>query len=153
MTDRRERIDELLKDFQAIKRKLAEGTASKDRKELAPSQWLALKIIYLAAADGVGIGEIAQKLSISSSAATQTVNALEKKGFVERKEHPEDRRNTRITLSAKAKRKIAGMRERAMDTISPLFGILTDAEFSAYCTLTKKLSRSISSSSSTEHAQ
>jgi DNA-binding MarR family transcriptional regulator len=152
MTSRRNAIDDLFSDFQAIRRKLAEHALRKRKDDLPPSQWLALKTVYLSEG-GAGIKDIAQALSVSSSAATQTVNALQKKGYVRRRDDPRDRRNVRLTLSPMARRAIAAMRSRAVAQMSRVFDSLTDAEFARYRSLTRKIASRLSSDSASSHAE
>ena len=145
MPIRREQIEELSKGFQAIRRKLMEGFMQKDALDLPPSQWLVLKAIDQS--PSVGIKEIAQALSISSSAVTQTVNALQKKGLIKRAHDSRDRRNVRITLTPKTVKKMASMRKKAVDRMAPWFNVLTEKEFLQYLAATKKIAENLSHSS------
>lgn len=85
------------------------------------------------------VKEVAQKLAISSSAATQLVDILVEKGVILRSPHPSDRRKVCLTLSPKITKEMRQVKGRATEHMRNVFGVLSDAEFAQYLRLTRKV--------------
>ncbi len=100
-------------------------------------QWLALSAIKNKEVSSVT--EIKKILSISSSAATQLVNELVKKGSVTKCADPDDGRTTRLALSSSAHRDLARMHSIMLKRFTKRFSVLTDREFTTYMRLQLKL--------------
>jgi DNA-binding MarR family transcriptional regulator len=127
MTDRKQRIGFLMGRFHALKRLMApenRNTASGDC--LAHSQWLALHLI--SENEGLGLKELAGRLGISSSAATQLVESLVGKGLLERQPSPGDRRALVLTLPEATRRHVEQVRQERLERLAGLFSSLDDAE-------------------------
>jgi DNA-binding MarR family transcriptional regulator len=97
------------------------------------SQWQVLNLVRKH--DGMNIKHLAGLLDITSSAATQIVDGLVKKGFLSRSRCKVDRRIQEIALS---KRSVMQL-ERSMQKICPIFEVLEDDELIDYCRLTAKI--------------
>ncbi len=89
--------------------------------------------------EGVGIKKIAEVLGVSSSAATQLVDELERNKFVTRKTSKEDKRVLHISLSKKAQTELQRMTQVRVEAFAKFFEALDDAEFSHYVMLNKKI--------------
>jgi DNA-binding MarR family transcriptional regulator len=61
-------------------------------------------LIPLLEEDGLRMGEIARRARLSKQTMTTLVRLCERDGLVERRPDPEDRRATRVHLTAKARR-------------------------------------------------
>lgn len=144
MTDRKEQIEGIVECMHAIKRKLASeggyftGMAA---KRITPSQWFVL--LMAERNKNIGVKEIAGLTGITSSAATQLINELVKKGYLVRKGKLEDRRALSIVLSDKSKKQIHSMKEQGLKKLIALFGVLSDNELKAYYQLNKKITDKI----------
>lgn len=74
---------------------------------LNPAQWDALRYVARANKYSRTPGALAQFLGTTKGTASQTINALEKKGLLTRRADPEDKRVRRIVLSEAGKALIA----------------------------------------------
>jgi DNA-binding MarR family transcriptional regulator len=139
MLDRRSQIEGILQNFHAIRhRLLITGTYILSAGNQIPnSQWMALRIVYQN--DGIGVKELSLMLGISSSAATQLVDSLVKKGYLVREESLEDRRALKIRLSGKTKELIDIAEPQALRKVYSLFDVLSDEELQKYSDLSKKV--------------
>lgn len=138
MTNRRQKIEELLESFGTLRRTMAfhtAGTAKMPR--ITPSQWGALMLIEQQGASTVR--DVAKALGITSSAATQLIDGLVTSGYVTRKTHKEDRRVISLTLSSKTKKQVEAMKKQALQKFLKFFEVLNDAEFNQYILLNKKI--------------
>lgn len=144
---RADQIGELAESFQAIKRKLgSKQLAAKEKHActITPSQWTVLRTVM--EWNRIGIKDIAQKLGISSSAATQLVDSLVQNGYLDRKQNPDDRRSLCIEISAKAKKQIHLLKKNRLQHLAEVFSVLSDKELEQYVQLNAKISAHIHTS-------
>lgn len=57
--------------------------------------------------EAVSVGDVSEELGISQAAASRTIEGLLRRGWVERREDPSDRRMKRVSITA-AGREVAG---------------------------------------------
>ena len=134
MENRDEVIGNIFENIYIIRQKIASiMNLSLKHIPLTYSQWQALN--HVRKQKKVSIKELAALLDITSSAATQIVDGLVKKGFLVRERSRQDRRMQKITLS----RKSLIQMEKSMKKICPLFNALDDDELTEYCRLTAKI--------------
>jgi MarR family transcriptional regulator, organic hydroperoxide resistance regulator len=138
MLDRKSQIEGLIQKFHSLRHKMLTGTFILSPENQIPnSQWIVLHNVYHN--EGIGVKNLSRMLGISSSATTQLVDSLVKRGHLIREVNLEDRRALKIRLSKKTKDLICFGRNRAFGKVYSLFDILTDEEFQLYCDLTKKV--------------
>lgn len=137
MSKRTESIEEVFETFRIIKHQLAEGFIFPKDSPITPAQGFVLH--FIAKSKESSVKEIAEKMRVTSSAATQLSDALVKNGFLERKEDKDDRRAVSLTLSAEGKKKVLYMKERGMEKMKELFSPLSDAEMETYLKLNQKI--------------
>ncbi len=160
MTDRKQQIEQLTEKLHLFRRLVApEAQANSgydcptrsglmgrvhshhlpfQREEcLAPSQWLALHLV--GHQNGIGLKELAASLGITSSAATQLVDGLVKKGLLNRQPSDEDRRALRLSLPDESRKRISAMMEQRLARLSAVFGVLDDTEFQTLLDLIDKV--------------
>lgn len=138
MANRAELIEEIIKSIHAIKHKAAQYNQSiSDDTRISLSQLIVLHIA--SRHEGAGIKDIAGKLGITSSAVTQLVDVLARKGYMKREGSPDDRRALKISLSDEGKKKIRTLRMRGLKELSGVFDVLDDDELEKYCELNKKI--------------
>jgi DNA-binding MarR family transcriptional regulator len=144
MAERRKSIEILLEDIQALKKRVFFGAASNCQTgRITASQWFVVR--HLGKSAGTTLKEVAQSLNVTSSAATQLVEALVRKGYIVKKIGSPDRRELELRLSDKSKKHLAELRRKRLAEMTKIFGVLTDQEFSAYCRLFNKVAASLSS--------
>lgn len=138
MTNRKQEIGILINDIHSLKQLLI-FQPTKDLKDskISPSQWKVL--VMIEKHNNVGIKEISEMFDITSSAATQLVEGLVKKGYVTRVENLEDRRKVSLLISREAKDCLDRKRKEYIEQFMELFKIFSDEEFEQYLSLNKKL--------------
>ncbi len=142
MSDRRSQIEGILQYFQAMKHRVLSGTyILSPRNQIPNSQWIVLRIVYQN--EGIGVKEISHRLGISSSAATQLVDSLVRKGYLIREESPEDRRALRISLTVKTRELIDVTSARALGAVQSHFDVLTDEELHTFYKLCVKVANNM----------
>lgn len=92
------------------------------------------------------IRDLAKRFCMSSSAATQIVNALVKDKILRRDEHKEDRRQIMVSLTPHGVKVLKEAKKERMASLAKFLGPLTDAELLQLLTLQKKITASIASS-------
>jgi DNA-binding MarR family transcriptional regulator len=138
MEDRKKLIEEIMASFYAMKNKVySNKSQSRSGAHITHSQLFVLGIIEKN--NDIGIKEIAKKLNISSSAATQLVDGLVESGYVTRKHNPKDRRALHLELSTKGWKYVSDFKNRCIKSMMALFGALSDKELKTYIALHKKI--------------
>ncbi|MBI2906739.1 MAG: MarR family transcriptional regulator [Chloroflexi bacterium] len=92
---------------------------------------------------GIGIKELATSLSITSSAATQQVDNLVRKGYLTRKANTEDRRSLNLRLSANLSNRLEEIETAFIEEMIGRFGVLSDDELAAYAELNRRIANTI----------
>jgi DNA-binding MarR family transcriptional regulator len=137
MTDRKQQIEQLMERLHSLKRRMTPDSQGAGEDCLAHSQWLVLHLV--SRQEGIGIKELAAQLGISSSAATQIVDGLVGKGFLNRQPSLEDRRALHLSLPEESRRRVESAKEHRLERIGAIFGILDDPEFQTLVTLLDKV--------------
>ena len=138
MSTREQFIEEILHSFHAIRnitktRSLHLG----HQNRITHSQWFVLTIVQHF--KKISIKDIAEKMEMSSSAATQLVDGLVQTGLVIRQEDPKDRRLVQLELSPKGKKHIAATKKSRIAEMAEIFDALTDKELEEFVRLHKKV--------------
>lgn len=142
MEDRKKLIEKVIESIHAIKHNIAaEMHLLFDEIQMTQSQLLVLH--FVKKNKTINIKDLANLLSITSSAATQIVNGLVNKGLLLRKRNPDDRRTLKIELSEKSKNQFDSIRSKSFQTLSSLFDVLDNDELLNYCKLNNKIADSI----------
>ena len=91
--------------------------------------------------ENMNLKEIAAILGTTSSATTQIVNGLVKKGYLVRKRNPLDRRILKLALTDKTLEQIASIKSKSFSNLYALFDALSDTELIQYFKLSAKITR------------
>ncbi|MBI2600435.1 MarR family transcriptional regulator [Candidatus Daviesbacteria bacterium] len=138
MSTRIQLIEEILHAFHAIRNiTKAKAASLGHQNHITHSQWFVLTMIEHF--KKISIKDIAEKLEMSSSAATQLVDSLVQSGFVTRQEDPADRRLVQLELSLKGERHIAATKNKRINEMADMFETLTDKELQEFVRLFKKI--------------
>ncbi|QMU68090.1 MarR family winged helix-turn-helix transcriptional regulator [Streptacidiphilus sp. P02-A3a] len=81
------------------------------------------------APDGATVGELAEHLGVTKQAASQLVEELVRKGYVERHPHPDDARARLVVLTERGWACTRAADAAAADTIAPWIDTLGAARF------------------------
>ena len=106
------------------------------------SRFEALALLYMTKSGSLPLGKIGDRLQVHPTSVTNTIDRLEKDGFVERVSHPTDRRTTLASLTPSGRLTVVtaqqeleriryGMRDLSEDTIASLTAGLTQLRQSA----------------------
>ena len=68
--------------------------------ELNETMWMALMLVYSRPAERVSPSDISSAMTFSRTNATRVVDELEKKGWLQRRPCPDDRRKTELALTS-----------------------------------------------------
>lgn len=140
MQERKQKIEELLADLQALRRAMSFSMKGQgNMPHVTPSQWGVLMLVLHNKKSSVK--EVAQALSISSSASTQLVDGLVRSGYLMRVPSDEDRRTVILTLTKKAKSHMEAMKRQNIQKFLKAFAVLSEKEFDQFCALHKKLAQ------------
>lgn len=138
MSNRKQKVEELLESFSSLRRVMAFHPISIEKMpRITPSQWGALMLIEHQGESTVK--DVARALGITSSAATQLIDGLVASGYVTRKTHAEDRRVVTLTLSSTTKKHINVMKKEVLQKFLKFFEVLNNKEFNQYILLNKKI--------------
>ena len=106
------------------------------------SRFEALALLYMTKNGSLPLGKIGDRLQVHPTSVTNTIDRLEKDGFVQRVSHPTDRRTTLASLTPSGSLTVMtaqqeleriryGMRDLPEDTIASLTAGLTQLRQSA----------------------
>jgi len=138
MKDRKQKVEELLTGFRALRRGTTFGSdGSAKGPRITPAQWGVL--MHVEQYGKSTVKDISLTFKVSSSASTQLVDGLVRSGYLARKVSPEDRRIVTLTLSEKSKSQIEQMKKQVLQKFLTIFKVLNDKEFDQYLALTQKL--------------
>lgn len=90
-------------------------------------------------------GVLAKQFSVSSSAISQMVDQLERKGLVLRVQSEDDRRVTKVQLAEDATEQFKKLRRELTDHISSKFADVSNSEFAQLLKILTKITTNIGS--------
>lgn len=90
---------------------------------------------------GISLKKLAGTMGITSSAATQQVNKLVKKGYLVRKESNVDRRLVNIRLSGEMDQQIELCETIYLEQLITFFTVITDEELELYYELNSRIAK------------
>lgn len=137
---RKQTIEEILNIMMAFPRRILKNQVFDLKNDVTPQQW---QLVHLVSHnEGIGVKEIAERLSVSPSAATQMIDALADKGFLQRQVSDQDKRAAKIFLSPLCRDKFKAFRASFLSGVSTMFDSLSGSELQIYLELNRKLTES-----------
>ncbi len=136
--NREQHIEAIFKNFHTIKRAYSHGSRFSHR-HFGVTMTQASVLMLLMHEGPKTMSEVAETLGVSKSAATQLLNSLIDKDFVERTQDENDRRVAYVALSRHGVRHLKQVRRRGVGRMARLFDLLTDEELTQIETITAKL--------------
>ncbi|MFI9272297.1 MarR family winged helix-turn-helix transcriptional regulator [Kitasatospora sp. NPDC052896] len=97
-------------------RRIDDGVRRRGFADLRPAHGYAFVRL---APDGATVGELAEHLDVTKQAASQLVEELVRKGYVERHPHPADARARLIVLTERGRACTRAAEEAAADAVRP----------------------------------
>ncbi len=142
MLDRKEQITGLIDNFRAVYKAMAKVAPSfLNELNITYAQMIILSLVK--EHEGLSLKELAGILGITSSAATQQVNNLVKRGALVREESNADRRFIKIRLSGEMDKQVEVFEAKFMDQFPQFFTELNDEELALYCKLNGRIVKQI----------
>jgi len=136
--DRKPQIENLVKSFRAVHHTIVRVSQSFSAElKITYTQFVLLVIVN--ENEGISIKDLAHIMGMTSSAATQQVDNLVKKGYLIRRGSLEDRRTLELSLSEEIRKQLNATKEQALERLDATFAALTDAEFLIFCRLNEKI--------------
>lgn len=142
MKSRSESIEAIFKNFHAIKRGYSHGSRFSHR-QFGVTMTQASVLMLLVHEGRKTMSEVAAALGVSKSAATQLLDSLIEKGFVERVQDDEDRRVAYVSVSRKGLQHFKRVRRGGAGRIMEVFDLLDDTELEQIETITAKLAERV----------
>ncbi|MDD5128020.1 MAG: MarR family transcriptional regulator, partial [Dehalococcoidales bacterium] len=68
---------------------------------LTPPQYFVFNALWMG--DGISIGELGERVALDGSTLTGVIDRMERSGYVERRDNPDDRRSLLLYLTPKAR--------------------------------------------------
>lgn len=130
---------ELLRIFSQFKR--SGGQQPFTKHGVKPSEFLLLHLLLKDCDDpslGMRVTEISEKLEITPSGVTHTINSLEKSGFIERLADPKDRRIVLVRATDKSKEIIKQLYAERVQFIEGLVTYLGESDSKEFIRLFTK---------------
>jgi DNA-binding MarR family transcriptional regulator len=88
-----------------------------------------LPVLFALAMSGPeAVGELAGRMGLSPATVSQLVNELERGGFVDRREDPDDRRRTIVSLAERHREPIEGYARRRLEPLRVTLETLSPEE-------------------------
>lgn len=100
-----------------------------------------MHILYAVAHKRLTVKDIASKMGITSSAATQIIEGLVNLNYVERKPDSQDHRVVHVQFSREGKKKFENFKQSHQERMGQIFAALTDQELDALISIPRKILR------------
>ena len=97
--------------------------------------------------DGLNMGELSRRLMVSNGNVTGVADRLAREGLVKRWSPPDDRRSSRLALTARGRKEFTAMAKAHQGWIEEMLAGFNAAERDALMALLAKLKQSIGSES------
>ena len=136
--DRKKQIEGIVESIYAVSQAMVK-IAPAIFRELNITHTQMFILNYIKGNEDINIKKLASTMGITSSAATQQVNNLVRKGYLFREEDNSDRRLVKIRLSEKMERKIEKVQSMFLEQIYTFFDKITDDELEFYYRLQSKI--------------
>ncbi len=125
---RQELVDRFLGLRPALARRFAAARSPELRSELGPVTVHQLEVLHGLAAGDVTMSQLARRLDISESAATDLADRLVRQGLVDRQADLRDRRVVVLALSEEGRRTIGLIERQRREMAESILGTLSDAQ-------------------------
>lgn len=128
---------ELAERFLAVSRAVGKNSARSQFGALSAARYDVLHAIFHAGP--MPMSHVAARLQVSPRTVTDLVDGLEADGYVERSQHPTDRRKTVLTLTAAGLESLAQARRVRLTDAGNFFAVLDPEERATLATLLDKV--------------
>ena len=137
MNNRQKLITALASDLFMLKRRIMSGHKDSTNCTVTPAQ--AQLMFLVKQHQKITTSEVAKMLAITTSAATQLIDALVEHGLLIREANNQDRRTYKIKISATAEEHMAKMKAEGLARMTKIFKVLDDDELNKLFELGRKI--------------
>ncbi len=141
MNTREKLFEQLIENIRGVH----QGMLARGQKHDSLPHGQKTALFVICASPNTNIKQLANKLKITSGAATQHVEALVRSGLVMRTENPNDRRNVVIAPTAKGEAYLKRMKDRMSENLKDVFSVATNDELEVYVRVLKKINNRLQS--------
>lgn len=142
MNTRTERIEAIMQHGQAIKRGYDIGNRF-THQHFGMTMTQASVLLLLMHEGRKTMSEVAVALGVSKSAASQLIDGLVERGFVDRTQHDDDKRVIYVSVSRRGLRHFKRVRQAGGKRMLQLFDLLDDEELEQIEMITAKLAERV----------
>ncbi len=104
------------------------------------------KLLYVVTATGeLTMSDIAQRLGVTASTASGSVDHLVDLGLLRRVDDPADRRQVRVSVTPRGQERLEQLRELGTGQLRTLYDAMTDAELKVVVRATQIMIRAVAS--------
>ncbi|MBM3701075.1 MAG: MarR family transcriptional regulator [Actinobacteria bacterium] len=136
--ERKKIIEEIISKIYSLRQRImSELQLLFKEMGITHTQMMVLRIIQ--DNENMNLKDLAGVLGTTSSATTQIVNGLVKKGYLTRKRNTSDRRILNLALTENAKLGLSSVRDKSFSQLYFIFDVLNDEELENYCKLSEKI--------------
>ncbi|MET7390545.1 MarR family transcriptional regulator [Streptomyces sp. NPDC005385] len=114
-----------------LTRRINEGVVARGFQDVRPAHGFAFARL---SADGATVTDLATHLGVTKQAASQLVDELVRKGYVERRPHPEDARARLVLLTERGRECTRAAEEAAADAVRGWGELLGEGDMRALYT-------------------
>ncbi len=108
-------------------------------KDISIKQWFLLLIISKKESESPSLTEIAEAFGSSRQNVTKMIEALEKKGYVQTKQHETDRRNISVSTTPKTRDFFSEFEARENEFLDAAFNDISDVRLKIVASVFAKL--------------
>ncbi|MFE9683412.1 MarR family winged helix-turn-helix transcriptional regulator [Streptomyces sp. NPDC002701] len=113
-----------------LTQRIHDGVVARGFEGLRPAHGFAFARM---APGGATVTELAAHLGVTKQAASQLVDEIVRKGYAERRPHPDDARARLVVLTARGRECTRAAEEAAMEAVRPWIELLGEGEVRALC--------------------
>jgi len=135
--DRKKAIQEIVEDMLFVWRDMVGRRKAPSGDGISPVQGIVLTIA--SRHDALSIKDVAERMGISGSAATQLVDSSVREGLLSREVDSNDRRVMRISLTPSGRRRLETFRKARIEAMSELLAALGSHEIETFRDLLRKI--------------
>ena len=136
--DRDRTIQEIVENMVLMRRGIvSQRKIPQDDRRIYRGQGIALAIV--GRCRGLSIKDVAERMDVSGSAATQLIDSLVREGLLRREVDPNDRRIMRISLTDKGKSGLEKFRKTRVEAMSKILSPLDNQELEMFRNLLEKI--------------
>ena len=139
MTDRQQLVTDIFNNMSAMRRLMMSPLPTAKKKPTGPTHAQMGVMFCLSHNNNIGVKDLAKCFDMTSSAATQLINGLVKRGWVTRKTTTADRRKHALHLSPTGQRILKNIIAQRSADLAKHLQVLSDKELTQLKNIQQKI--------------